>query len=239
MNKVLLLLGCICFLTNGYGQEKIVYDDHAVQRDVPGFQKIEIAGSIDLYISNGAQKVAVSAADKEDVVAIETTVENGTLKIRLKAEDRWWKSNKMYNRRLKAYVSIDQLTRISLIGSGDVQFYQYHSPTGLDVRMVGSGGVYGALTSSNLNILQAGSGNMRISGSTEKLNVNLAGSGNISLLEFGAIEGVVVINGSGNVQVNISKSLEAMVNGSGNVNYKGAGQLIKSKIAGSGRIHKI
>lgn len=239
MKGFLLVLGLGLCIATGCAQDKVIIDENAVVREVPSFHSIEYAGSIDVYVSNGTQKLAVSAENAADVAYIETKVDNGILKIRLKSEDRVWKSIKGYGKRLKVYVSTDQLRSITSIGSGDVHFYKYRASANVDIKLVGSGGFDGQLSAANMNVHQAGSGNLRLAGSVEKLNVNLAGSGNISLSDLTAADGVVVVNGSGNVMLNVSRSLEATVNGSGNINYKGNGQLVKSRIAGSGRIHKI
>lgn len=239
MSRVFLsMIMVVCFLT-GFSQERIVHDDHAVVRDVPEFHSVELSGSINLIVNKGDQKLVVSAADREDVANIETKVENGVLKIRLKAEEKWWKSKKLYNRRLQAYISSNELKEITTVGSGNVQFQQYQTRNNFMIRQVGSGNYEGEFVSSGLKVILAGSGNVRLKGKADKLDVNLSGSGNVTLYNLNVEDAIAVINGSGNIEVTINKTLEASINGSGNIDYKGTGRLTKSKIAGSGKINKL
>ena len=81
---LLLMLGLI---TTAAAQ-KTIRDANAQKRNVSGFHAIEVSGGIDLYLSQGEEAVAVSAAKDEYRDKIITEVKNGVLKI-------WfdWKNN--------------------------------------------------------------------------------------------------------------------------------------------------
>lgn len=239
MIRSLFSLVFIAFVLSGMAQEKIIRDLNAQERDVPAFHSILASGSVDIYVSQGERKVVVSAADREDVDVIETVVEKGILKVRIKTDQRWWKSGKMYNRRFTVYVSEKSIHSIVLSGSGKLDLDMPDTQDELTIKLSGSGNVTGRLQAKRLQFTQSGSGNIRISGSVERGSFVSSGSGNIQLPQLQLDYCTLNISGSGNADVNVRKELEATISGSGNVRYKGAGQLIRAHSSGSGRIQKI
>ncbi len=239
MIRSLFSLVFFAFVLSGIAQEKIIRDRNVQERDIPAFHSIMASGSVDIYVSQGERKVVVSAADREDVDAIETVVEKGILKVRIKTDQRWWKSGKMYNRRFTVYVSEKSIQSIVLAGSGKLDLDIPNQANKLAIQLSGSGSVTGRVQAKQFEFTQSGSGNIRISGAVERGTFVSSGSGNMQLQELQLDYCTLYISGSGNAEVNVRKELEATISGSGNVRYKGAGQLIRAHSSGSGRIQKI
>src|ERR1044072_6782360 len=98
--------------------QKIMNDANAQKRNVSGFHAIEVSGGIDLYLSQGEEAVAVSAAKDEYRDKIMTEVKDGVLKIRYE-----WRSGLKIdwgNHKLKAYVSAKKLDGLNASGGSDV-----------------------------------------------------------------------------------------------------------------------
>src|SRR5439155_26607366 len=96
------------------GAKQTVYDKNAQQRTVSSLHAIHISNAFDVFITQGSEEsLAVSAANKEDLERIETSVENGVLKIRYKEQKKWWGSNK----KLKAYIAVKNLDELRASGA--------------------------------------------------------------------------------------------------------------------------
>src|SRR5262245_26423656 len=117
MKKIFSLLVVLGLIVTASAQ-KTVNDANAEKRNVSGFHAIEVSGGIDLYLSQGEEAVAVSAAKIEYRDKIITEVVNGVLKIRFD-----WKSNFKIdwgNHKLKAYVSVKNLDALHASGGSDI-----------------------------------------------------------------------------------------------------------------------
>src|SRR5688572_8960441 len=85
--------------------QKVINDPNAELRTVASFHAIDIANDFDVIITqSNEEKVAVSAISTDKVKMIQTTVENGVLKIRFN-EDKFWKGSK----KLKAYIAVKNI----------------------------------------------------------------------------------------------------------------------------------
>jgi hypothetical protein len=224
---------------SGMAQEKIIHDRNAQERELPSFHSIVAYGSANIYLTQGPRKVAVSAADPEDVAAIETVVENGVLKIRVKTEQRWWKAGKMYDRRFTVFVSEEAVQSVVLSGSGKLHVDMPSKAEELSVRLSGSGNVTGNVQLRTLKCILNGSGNIRLTGSCDKARFVTSGSGNIQVANLQLDYCTLEMSGSGNADVHVRKELDATISGPGNIRYKGDGKLVRAQSSGSGRIQKV
>ena len=96
--------------------QNVVYDENAEVRTVENFNSIEVSGSISVYLSQGTiQGVAVSAGEEKYNDKIKTEVKNGVLKISV--DGGVWNSFNWVNKKLKAYVTATDLSRIEVSGA--------------------------------------------------------------------------------------------------------------------------
>jgi hypothetical protein len=70
----------------------------------------------------------------------------------------------------------------------------------------------------------------------ESLNALVNGAGNLDLRRLAAAQARVVVNGTGNVDVDASDRLDATVNGVGNIEYQGKPKVLNTAIHGIGSI---
>lgn len=202
-------------------------------RVVADFQAIQLNGSLDLVVKQGAQSVQLQADDNL-LALVETTVENtgqgATLVVRVKRGESFSTRSKMV-----LTVSVPKLTGVAAEGSGDIQVESFNTPS-LKLSLSGSGDArLHKLTTSDLGISIAGSGDVSADGSTVKLKVSIAGSGDVRLSDLKSEEVSVSIAGSGDAAVHASKSLSVSIAGSGDVSYSG-NPAVKSTVAGSGSV---
>jgi hypothetical protein len=79
MKDTLLLAAATMLSLLAFSQNDVIDDKNADKRNVTGFHAIRISGGIDLYFSQGAEAVAVSAANTSDRDRIVTEVSNRVL----------------------------------------------------------------------------------------------------------------------------------------------------------------
>ena len=221
-------------------QEKLVTDPNAQVRKVESFEGVSVSGAIELYVSQGTQAVAVSASDKDLVDEIVTEVENGILYIRFKSKKSWWSDQwNTTGKKFKAYVSAEKIKFVSLSGSGNIRIEGTLKSDELGIQLSGSGNVSGNINTADLDLRQSGSGNIKLSGNATKAEFSCSGSGNVICSDLVTDKCSVTLSGSGNAEVNVNRELSASISGSGNVRYRGTGNLVNASTAGSGKIRKI
>jgi hypothetical protein len=204
-------------------------------RSVGEFQAINLTGSMDVLIRQGAQQLQVQADDKL-LPLLETTVEStrqgSTLVV------RWKRGENLYAKsKVQLTISLPKLSAVVASGSGDIQLEPYTTPA-LLVSLSGSGDArLSGLSTDELSIRIAGSGDVSGKGSAGKLSVNIAGSGDVQLADLRSDDVDVQIAGSGDAVVNAQKTLNVRIAGSGDVSYVGNASL-KSKVAGSGSVSR-
>lgn len=240
MVRLLFTVGAVLSIMAVSAQDRQINDPNAQVRTVEAFTGVKVSGAIELYVSQGPQRVVVSASEKSEVDEIITEVKGGVLYIRFKKEKSWWSDQwNTTGKQFRAYVSAEQFNNISLAGSGNIRIEGLLKAGALEVSLSGSGNIVGNVDAQSLDIRQSGSGNTKLSGSAKQVEFNCSGSGNINCYDLITDDCEVRISGSGNAEVSVNRELSASISGSGNIRYKGNGNLVRASTAGSGKIRKI
>lgn len=240
MIRLLFTAGAVFSIMAVSAQDRQINDPNAQVRNVESFEGVSVSGAIELYVSQGPQKVVVSASDKEYLDDIVTEVKGGVLHIRFKSQKSWWSDQwNTTGRKYRAYVSAEKFRYISLSGSGNIRIEGLLKADELDLQLSGSGNIMGNVVANDLEVRQSGSGNTKLSGSAKHVEFNCSGSGNVSCYDLESDQCEIRISGSGNAELNVNRELSASISGSGNIRYKGNGNLVNANTAGSGKIRKI
>jgi len=240
MRKTGWVFGFIMLALASQAQEaKVIVDKNAQTRQVDEFDGVSVSGAIELYISQGSQTVAVSAAEPEKVNDIETYVENRILYIRFKSKKSWWSDQwNTTGRNYRAYVSAPMIKSLASAGSGNIKIEGMLKSPELELEISGSGNISGKIETENLDVTQSGSSNIRLNGTATKAEFECSGSGNIISSDLVIDICTVEMSGSGNAELQVNKELSAEISGSGNIRYKGEANVVNSSVAGSGKIKK-
>ncbi len=211
--------------------QKTINDANAEKRNVSGFHAIEVSGGIDLYLSQGEEAVAVSAAKTDYRDKIITEVKNGVLKI-------WvdWKNGVKLNwdnRKLKAYVSVKSLDGLKASGGSDVDVDGTIKTTKLDMDISGGSDFKGNIESDELKIEASGGSDVSVSGKATKLNIDVSGGSDFSGYDLASDICNVEASGGSDVRVTVNKELSADASGGSDVYYKGSGLIRDLKTSGS------
>ncbi len=181
-------------------------------RNVAGFTAVSVAGSTNVYITQGAVfKVEVKGYSNL-LPYFETKLVNNTLQLGFKQDVN------VKNDNTDVYITMPALTGLSLAGSGTIST---------------SGAFNGNI---DFNARIDGSGNIHFSsGSTQHFNSVIAGSGSIYAIGMLSNKADVNTSGSGNTEITAIQELNVRIDGSGNVYYGGT-PVISTQITGSGAV---
>lgn len=209
-------------------------------RSVSSFEGIASGGSFDIKIVKSSKnEVKIEGADADLLEKLETIVEGNRLKIGIKKGKNWsyTGSNKV---KITVYHT-EKLEKLSLAGSGSMEWDGELYSTRLDISVAGSGKVCGRIAVSDLEASIAGSGKICLQGAATKQEVSIAGSGDYQAEDLKTQETEISIAGSGDADIYVTKYLDAKISGSGDVRYKTGGNELATvlvKVSGSGKVRK-
>lgn len=230
MKKLFSLIVITGLITTASAQ-KTINDANAQKRNVSGFHAIEVSGGIDLYLSQGEEAVAVSAAKDEYRDKIKTEVKDGVLKI-------WyeWNSNLKIdwgNRKMKAYVSFENLDRLEGSGGSDITVDGSIKVAKLAMEISGGSDFDGKVETNELIIEASGGSDVDISGKATKLTIDASGGSDFKGYDLASDICNVEASGGSDVHITVNKELSANASGGSDVYYKGTGLIRDLKTSGS------
>ncbi len=200
-------------------------------RNISDFSSIELVCSADLFITQGNTQSVVVEADEELMSHLFTEVVNGTLKVYIKK----------YRKNIhvaKVYVTVPNLEKVSLVGSGDMTFTEVFKTKDFKIKIVGSGDLNAPLDAKNVEVSIAGSGDVKLSGIKGDFQINVGGSGDTYAKDLQLNNCDLSVAGSGDINLEGSSSkLVVSIAGSGDIeaeNFKAVD--VHAKVAGSGDI---
>jgi hypothetical protein len=203
-------------------------------RSVSGFNSVANAGSFSVHVKiTGAESLKITA-DASIIDEIETVVNGGNLEVRFKHP----REQHHYPGRVDVYITAKSLNALVCSGSGSLELDGALKGNTADVTLSGSGSISAGIASGSVDATISGSGKISLSGTTGKTTVTISGSGELKAGDLKTDVAEINTTGSGNVHLNVSKSISAEIVGSGNIYYTGTATISKVETIGSGRIHK-
>ena len=133
-------------------------------------------------------------------------------------------------------VPFEELSSITLVGSGDIYSTHPLETSKFETTLIGSGDIDLKVNSSEINANITGSGDMALTGSTDILHVNIKGSGDFKGEDLQSNRTNVSCMGSGDAVVVAENNLIAKVHGSGDIKYKGEPNQKEIRVFGSSNI---
>lgn len=231
-----------------------VYGAIKQDRNVGSFTKIEVSSGIDLHLTQGSNK-SVSIETEESIMnKIETVVENGTLKIRVKSGEKInWTTGKLV---LIAHVTTPTIEGLQASGGSDIIPQTPIKSSGrLDISLSGGSDLKDATIDANeLNLKQSGgSDSKQLTVTAKTFTANISGgsdikNGNINaptidIKQSGGSDATLkvstetlIVNTSGGSDITLSgKTNSITANASGAASVKATGlTYVKSDVKKSG-----
>ena len=231
---LLMILGMVAF--GGLMAQTVINDPNAVTRNAKDFHGIEVSSAINLYLSQGNEEaVAVSAVDTKYRDLIKTEVVNGVLKIYLDRDGWKWSSG---DKKLKAYVSIKTIDRLSGSGASDIMVDGYLSGTKFDVRLSGASDFKGGIKFDEVSLDQSGASDVTINGTAHHLTIEASGASNVKGYDLVTEECSVRASGASDIKISVNKELNAKATGASSISYKGDGVIRDLHSSGASSISK-
>ena len=233
----LLILSCL-FISTSHAQWKKVKGNGkstTVTRTTSDYSNITCAGSMDFILVKGTEGHITIEGDENLLEYIVTEVKSDVLKVKVKDGVNLKSS---HNNTIKITIPFEDVSNVSLSGSGDLWNNNTINTSSLNVALSGSGDITLDIKTESVESALAGSGDITLKGSTDNLESKVSGSGDFHGFELQANNTEVYIAGSGDAKVVSNKMLKARVSGSGDIAYRGNPEKEDTKVAGSGSISK-
>ena len=192
---------------------------------------IEAGGALNIYLIQGdVQKVEVET-DENLQEKIETTVDNGILKINT---DSWIKSTKDIN----IYVTLKDLKSITASGATDVTCEKQFIVGNLNVDISGATNLKLNIKGIQLHLNSSGGTDATIKGAVGLLIIDSSGGSDVRAFDLTVAKAKVTSSGGSDVFVTVQDELEVSASGGSDVKFKGNPKITKSESSGGASIEK-
>ncbi len=199
-------------LSGAYSGESIVIGSGVkgkVIREINHARRLNIDLSVDVSILIGAPATLTVEGDNNIVDLVFTRFHDKTLMLTSK-------KNYRATLPLKVVITLPEIMEISHESSGDIKI--------------------SGLKNETIDFLLEGSGDVAAEGQSDYFEATLNDSGNLDLTQLVSRSGKVFITGSGDAEVSAIKTLNVIIDGSGDVYYSGLLKKISKQINGSGEL---
>lgn len=215
------LLLTSCSVLTSAGVKVITPSDKVISenRDVSSFSSIEFStlGKVNIIVGD-PESLNISGPDNL-VPEIITSVNNGSLVIRLK--ENLTVTSLSSTNMLTFTIVVKELNSLTLSGVGDVQVEALTTPK-MDITMSGAGKLtQNQLTTENLNINVSGLGGVDITGQATQATINISGAGGVNAQDLQIKMANVTLSGLGGANLWVTDQLTGEISSSGNVSYFG------------------
>jgi hypothetical protein len=233
----LLLLGVLFITTSGNAQWKKIKGNGKIVTEkitTASYDEINVSGFFDVVLVSGTEG-AINIKGEENVLPlIKMEVKDNVLKIYTEKN-----INISTKENITITIPFEQISFVSLSGSGDIKTKNTIVATNFKAKLSGSGDMNLDVKATNFEVNISGSGDVVLTGSSENFTSKISGSGDVNAADLITKKANLTISGSGDMKVNCSESLYARVSGSGDIEYKGNPQSKDTKVSGSGEISKM
>ena len=195
---------------------------------------INVQGSMEVYLISGKEgTIKVTAEDNvQDRIIVES--DGNTLTISMKNN-----TSLRNTQRIKITVPFEDLTELSMIGSGEITGKDLIYSDLLKLSLKGSGEIQLNVDTNNIVTELNGSGEVEISGKSKNVKTHTIGSGEFKGKELFANQAEINISGSGSSSIFVNDSLSGEIRGSGEISYGGNPTINNVKVVGSGKLKSL
>ena len=168
------------------------------KRAVGTFSAIEVSGPFDITVQAGGAHGLTVHGERDQLEQVETFVRGDTLVVRPGGRTTWTFGYTPPRRHVTLSVSVPQLARLRMSGSGDVALDQ--------------------VAGERIALTNDGPGDLRVAGQVRALALRVTGSGDAHLERLRASQVELTMAGPGDVELaDIDGELQARIDGSGDL----------------------
>lgn len=181
-------------------------------RTVGAFHAIELRGAAEMQVEVGKGPALSITAGERVLQATSIEVRDGVLVVLVRERGGWFQRGKV----AKLSVQAPTLDSVQISGAGDF--------------------VLRDVSGESLAILVQGAGRLEANGATTRLTARIDGAGSADLTRLVAADAQVAVNGAGSLDLNVTGTLTAEVNGVGKIRYAGNPAKVIPSVHGVGSI---
>ncbi len=205
------------------------------ERGVKAFSSIVLSGVGNLTLTQGQDIQVIVEAPADIIDRVETRSEGGVLYLGFKptsGSDLW------DNRQpVQYFVQVEKLKSLETSGTGNVSGTALNLSR-FDLSVRGTASVTLAdIEAKSVAVRLSGTGSCTLTGTAKKQQVILSGTGAYNAEKFKTDDTVIAVNGLGSAVVWAFDTLDATINGMGQIKYIGEPKMTK-RVSGLGRVIK-
>jgi hypothetical protein len=209
------------------------------EREVSDFNRINLRGYGELFITQGEGESLTVQADEDVLPTIKTSVVAGELRIDMITD--WVEkitsffTKGIYSQRISFDLTVKELTNLEIIGAARVKVTGLQSEE-FAVKLGGAADItIDSLKTERLKAELPGAGMLKITGETTDQSVIVSGAGNYEAPHLESQRADIQLTGLGKATVWVAEELEATLIGLGSIEYYGHPRVNKT-IQGLGTV---
>ncbi len=187
-------------------------------RNVPGFNAIDVATGIDLYITMGNTEEVKVVADDDIIDDIKTEVKDGTLHIYMK-RNNWFNWNG--NRTRKAYVTVKELVALDASSGSDVESENTLEGETLDISASSGSDVKLDVRYKNLSLHSSSGSDAELKGKTKYLKLSASSGSDIDASGLESVYAKANASSGSDISLTVTEELEADASSGADITYFG------------------
>lgn len=235
MKRILSVLLALMGVATGLMAQGTIKDPNVQVREAKNFNVIRLSNAFDVYLTQGNEEsVAVSASDQKYIDDIKVEVKGGVLEIAYRPKGKWATGN----RKLKAYISFKQLTKLHVSGACDVDIVGTWKADGARIQLSGASDFSGKVEISKLDVDISGASDVKIHGNVGVLDIGASGASSFKGFDLSTDYCNAEASGASDIRIMVNKELSAQVSGASDIRYKGAGVVKDIKTSGASSIRR-
>jgi hypothetical protein len=202
-------------------------------RNVSGFNRIDVSGAIDVYIKQDSTTSVKVEADDNILEYIVVNTSGSTLEIHTENNIRLKPSHK-----IKVYVSNPEYKELQVSGASSIRSEnEITSPDVLHVDMSGASEGRLEVNAPKISVNLSGASNANIKGKTKDFEGGASGASEIRGFDLLSENADVDASGASSIEIYASVKIAGQASGASSVNYKGNAQATVEK-SGASSVNK-
>jgi Putative auto-transporter adhesin, head GIN domain len=202
-------------------------------RNVSTFTKVSAATSIDVDVQQGAETSVIVEADDNLIKYVETKIEGGELKIRLKNISIWNDATIKVHVVSPNYEGFSASSSAEIIGKNTIT-----STSNIKLKASSSANIDIQLDAPSVDVDASSSADITASGRTKDVTVDASSSALVELNKLQAETATAKASSSADVSIFASVKVNAKANSSGDIKYTGGATDVVKSESSSGTVTK-
>jgi len=232
VSGILLLTSCDKGCMSSTGAEK------TIERTTSDFKHLQVWDNVDVQITQASEnRIQVRAGDNI-IENIETSIQNGILKISNQNSCNWARS---YDKNITVFIDVKDLYEIEIHGTGEITSSNTIVSDSLMLNVWDAAGKVDLTIETRKSTIRyhIGTADIFYSGTTRLSYISSNSFGPVDARNLESEQTYISSLGSNNNYVWATEILEATISSIGNIYYKDDPAILRTFINGSGEVKKI